>query len=350
MSKPLHIMSFATNLAGGGVERALLRLAQGWLDAGARVTLAIADPSGPLAAELPQQAVLVRPPLARSVLAARPDILFCPGNTYTSRAAWLRLRLGRRCPPIVTKISNVLDRVDLPAPARAANRLWVRAQPLFFDRLVAMTPGLARETASATGLPAARISVIANPPARPLAGARAVPLPAGRFIIGVGRLAPQKRWDRLVDALPLLSDSQVPAVIIGDGRERAALLAQAERLGVAHRLFLPGHAADPHPALAAAAVTVLPSAYEGVPGVLREALSVGTPVVTTRSSRAIDEIITSAALGSVVAGDPEAIAAAIDRWLSPDAVRPIPVEPPGADAAAAYLALFEDVLRERETR
>jgi glycosyltransferase involved in cell wall biosynthesis len=335
VTEPLHIMSFASGLAGGGVERALLRLTQGWLDAGARVTLAIADPSGPLAAELPAGASLVRTRLAAAVRAARPDILFCPGNAYTSRAALLRLQLGRRCPPIVLKISNVLDRADLPWPLRTGNRWWVRAQPLFFDRLVAMTPGLARETAHATGLSAARIAVIANPPARPVAGAPPIPLPAGRFIVGVGRLAPQKRWDRLIAALPLLSDPQVPAVIVGEGQERASLLAQATQLGIAHRLFLPGHAADPHLALAAAAVAVLPSDYEGVPGVLREALSVGTPVVTTRSSRAIDEIVTSAALGSVVAGDPEAIAAAIDHWLAPGAVRPTPVEPPGANAAAA---------------
>ena len=46
-----HILTYAEDLRGGGVERAQLRLARGWLAAGRRVTLAIEDISGPLAAE-----------------------------------------------------------------------------------------------------------------------------------------------------------------------------------------------------------------------------------------------------------------------------------------------------------
>ncbi|MCI1142014.1 hypothetical protein MOP88_06390 [Sphingomonas sp. WKB10] len=42
-----HILTYAQDLAGGGVERAQLRLARGWLAAGRRVTLAIGDASGP---------------------------------------------------------------------------------------------------------------------------------------------------------------------------------------------------------------------------------------------------------------------------------------------------------------
>ncbi len=49
-----HILTYAQDLAGGGVERAQLRLARGWLAAGRRVTLAIGDASGPLASEIPR--------------------------------------------------------------------------------------------------------------------------------------------------------------------------------------------------------------------------------------------------------------------------------------------------------
>jgi glycosyltransferase involved in cell wall biosynthesis len=113
---------------------------------------------------------------------------------------------------------------------------------------------------------------------------------------------------------------------------------------VTDRLHLPGHAADPLPLLARATVAVLSSEFEGVPGVLREALSVGTPVVSTDSSHAIAEIVTSPALGTIVPRDDSvALVAAIDAWLSPGARRPAPVPPPGSDSAARYLALFAEL-------
>jgi len=110
---------------------------------------------------------------------------------------------------------------------------------------------------------------------------------------------------------------------------------------------MPGHAGDPLPALKGAAVAVLTSDYEGVPGVLREALSVGTPVVSTESSVAVREIVHAPELGTVVArDDAEGLVAALDRWLAPDAVRPEPVTM-GGDPIAEYLALFDRVVVER---
>ena len=344
-----HILSYARDLAGGGVERALLRLGGGWAAAGRRVTLVLGTTAGPLAAELPAGVEVVAlggpsmPRLAAAlpgqVCARAPDILFCPGNYYTAIAAWTRLRLGRACPPVVAKMSNAVRRGDHGRIVDLGHQAWLGVHGRFLDQLVAMTPASAAAAVAATGM-AGRVSVIANPPAVPRPGAALPPLPAAPFILGVGRLARQKRWDRLVAALPALPG--VPLVIAGEGPERAALGAQAAALGVAGRLHLVGHVADPLPLMARAALLALPSDFEGVPGVLREALSVATPVVATDASPAVAEIVRSPALGDVVPrGDAGALASALGRWLAPDAVRPPPQPQPGADAAGRYLALFD---------
>ena len=130
-------------------------------------------------------------------------------------------------------------------------------------------------------------------------------------------------------------------LLLGEGAARAALDAQIAALGLGDRVIMPGHAGDPLPALRGAAVAVLTSDYEGVPGVLREALSVGTPVVSTESSVAVREIVHAPELGTVIAReDGDALVAALDHWLAPDAVRPAPVTATG-DPIADYLALFD---------
>ncbi|WP_174291775.1 glycosyltransferase [Sphingomonas bacterium] len=345
-----HILTYVESLRGGGVERAQLRLAGGWLAAGRRVTLVANRLEGPLCAELPAgiETVTPRPRAVTSLLCLptivrqrKPDLIFCAGNTYTSIAAWTRARLGPAMPPIVGKVSNSLRRRDLGPLGDWGNSAWLACHGRFLDHLVAMTPETARRAERALRM-RGRVEVIPNPPAETIPGAIGTALPRGRIVLGVGRLVAQKRWDRLIAALPLLADREVSLVIVGEGDRRTALEAQVAALGLGSRVFLPGHAADPLPVMARAAVVVLPSDFEGVPGVLREALSVGTPVIATESSPSVAEIVTSPTLGSIVApDDPAALVAALDHWLGGATPRPAPVPQPGYDSAARYLALFD---------
>lgn len=348
-----HILSFARDLSGGGVERALLRLAGAWART-RRVTLVLGRAVGPLRSELSAEVELIDlgvsgiVPLARAlpdvVRGVRPDLLFCPGSDYTSSAAWTRLRLGRAAPPLVAKQSNAVRRGDHGALADRAHRAWLALHGRFLDHLVAMTPALADAAARATGM-SGRVSVIPNPPSAATGDTALPPLPE-RFILGVGRLVPQKRWDRLVAALPCLPG--VALVLAGDGPERAALAAQAARLGVADRLQLLGHVRDPLPLMARARVLALTSDYEGAPGVLAEALSVGTPVVATLSSPAVPELVHGPVLGQVVARDDAAgLAAALRHRLDPATPRPPPQPRPGADSADRYLSLFDALVTGR---
>lgn len=351
-----HILTYAESWRGGGVERVQLRLARAWIAAGWRVTLIIGDPRGPLSSEVPDGMEIV--PLGSSgmlrlmralpdiVAKRRPDVIFCPGNHYTGAAAWLRLRLGRTCPPIVAKVSNALVRADHHFAVAYAYRRWLALHRRFVSRLVTMTPAMADEAAHEMRISRASIAVIPNPPVVLIPGATPPDLPAGRFILGVGRLAPQKRWGRLIAAVPGLADRDLSVMILGEGDARPALTAQVAALGLTGRVHLPGHSADPLPMIARAVVVVLVSDFEGVPSVLREALSLGTPVVTTESSVAVREIVTGPDLGTVIApGDEDELIAAIDHWSASGQPRPAPVPQPGENASDDYLRLFESVIR-----
>ena len=332
----------------------MLRLMRGWTAAGCRVTLVLGSDPEPHRREIPDAVEVVAAghsylslahALPMAVRRAAPDIVFCPGNHYGGAAAWLRFRLGAACPPIVAKVSNRLDRDDQGFPIRQGYRVWLRAHPRFVDHIVAMTPAMAAETARMTGVPANRLTVIANPP-KPAPDGAPTPRLDGDYLIGIGRLVPQKRWDRALTAFARTARADTKLMILGEGEGRAALERQVAALGLADRVSLPGYAANPLPALAEARALVLTSDFEGAPGVLEEALAVGTPVIVTDSSVAMREIVGDPRWGTVVpTHDQAALIAAIDAWLASDAVRPDPVTPRGVDSVARYLDLFDAVIR-----
>jgi glycosyltransferase involved in cell wall biosynthesis len=105
-------------------------------------------------------------------------------------------------------------------------------------------------------------------------------------------------------------------VILGEGRLREDLQALAESLGIQADLAMPGFVENPFQYMARAAVLVLSSQYEGLPGVLIQALACACPVVSTDCPGGAREILADGAYGALVAvGDAEGMAQAILREL-----------------------------------
>jgi glycosyltransferase involved in cell wall biosynthesis len=103
----------------------------------------------------------------------------------------------------------------------------------------------------------------------------------------VGRLAPEKGLDTLVDAWPAVRAAHPGArlILIGEGPERPALEARARALGLApgpgQAVEMPGAAADATAALRDADLFVLPSREEGMSIALLEAMALGIPLVAS---------------------------------------------------------------------
>src|SRR5690606_5424467 len=102
-------------------------------------------------------------------------------------------------------------------------------------------------------------------------------------LLFVGRLAPQKRCDVLIDALGQLKHLHFRLDIVGDGPDRAQLEAEVDAAGIADRVTFSGWVPREHIGehFRSAGVFVLPSHVEGMPNAVLEAMAHGLPVVAT---------------------------------------------------------------------
>ena len=98
----------------------------------------------------------------------------------------------------------------------------------------------------------------------------------------VGHLRPVKNPVRLVRAFAAVRAERPPVLLVlGEGPERAAMLAEAERLGCADRVRLVGHQSDPAPWFAAMDIFAMSSDSEQMPVALVEAMGCALPVAST---------------------------------------------------------------------
>jgi glycosyltransferase involved in cell wall biosynthesis len=172
-----------------------------------------------------------------------------------------------------------------------------------------------------------RIRVLPNPvfPASAIA-APGDPGPDGRFrVVAVGRFTPEKRLELLIRAFARAAATRPDwdLAIFGDGPLRSSLERLKGELGMAARVMLPGLTQDVAADFARSHIAVLPSAFEGFPNALGEALAAGLPGVAFAGIPAVEEMIVPGETGLLLeesAGE-EALAAALGTLMDNPADR-----------------------------
>ncbi len=169
--------------------------------------------------------------------------------------------------------------------------------------------------------------------------------PDNNRVVCVGRLAEQKGQLVLIEAAARLAADGTPfeLALAGDGPMRAEIEAAVREHGLERHVRITGWLSNDavRGEMAAARLVVLPSFAEGLPVVLMEALALGRPVVTTFVA-GIPELVKGGENGWLVpAGDPVALAAALDRGLR---TPPDRLDAMGRVGAAAVAAAHDAAL------
>jgi len=240
------------------------------------------------------------------------------GHVYIQLAGAL---LGSARPPVI-----VHRRVDFSIFRRSFFRLNRTKYLYGVDRYITVSHAI-RRVLIADGIPEDRITTVHSgidmeriqgaPERRPELRAELGVGDDETLIANVAHCADHKGQTYLVQAAPkvLAQHPKARFVIVGDGELRDALMAEAESLGVAERFIFPGFREDVPALLKAFDIFVMPSHMEGLGTSVLDALCAQLPTVGTEAG-GMPEMFEQGQNGLVCPiRDPEAISAAICRFL-----------------------------------
>jgi glycosyltransferase involved in cell wall biosynthesis len=326
-------------MAGGGADRVTLTLLR-YLDRKKfEIELALMHRTGPFSADVPRDVPVHELgsgslwtawlPLARLLTNNPPDILFSTSSGMNLAAA-LAHTVSRCRARLVLSERNVLSRGGGPR-----RRLLITLKRVVYSRadlVTAVSHGVARELVSAVGVDEARVHVVYNPVIDDqLLPAAGQPVKHRCFsaetpvILAAGRLVAEKDFQTLLKAFALVrAEVEADLFILGEGPLRMTLETMARDLGVGPDTHFAGFDKNPFKYMRASDVFVLSSRYEGLPGVLIQAMACGAPVVATDCPSGPAEIIEDGNTGLLVpVGDPTALAHAILRILGDAELRAV---------------------------
>jgi glycosyltransferase involved in cell wall biosynthesis len=135
-------------------------------------------------------------------------------------------------------------------------------------------------------------------------------LPSMPMLLAVGRLYPEKRWDRLIKVIALVRDRGLAFSVrhVGGGPLLEELQTQAKLVGVDARIQFLGPRRDVPALLADSSFLVHTADEEGCPNVVMEAMACGRAVLATDSGD-IPLLVEDGKTGFVVGrGDDKALA------------------------------------------
>jgi len=141
-----------------------------------------------------------------------------------------------------------------------------------------------------------------------------------KWIGSLAGLRKVKQLEGLIRAMKLVPP-EWQLVIAGEGPERAALLAEAEALGVEDRVHLPGFVSDPAKLVGLFDIFALSSQSEQQPISVIEAMAAGLPVVAPRVGDIAAMVSSANGPWLVDPGDEKALAKSLDKLARDPAER-----------------------------
>ena len=323
------------DLAGGGAEKMMVRLANAIAEQGYNIQVLLMTEGGVNKKELKSNVELVElggsrtlsavPRLARYLLKTKPQRVLSV-LTHVNVAAILACSVSGYLSRLFVSERNTLSKDKDVNPAKLIQLTYWLAPRLYKfipNPVFCVSNGVSNDLYNTYGLPLGKTLVLPNPviTSTLIDDLERKPSHAwlndkrSKVIVAVGRLCYQKGFDILIKAFSLL-DGDSKLIIFGEGELRCELQRQIDDAQLTARVSLPGYTDYPVAEISRADLFVLSSRFEGSPNVLVEAMRCGVPVVSTDCPSGPDQILKGGLLAPLVSvDDAEALARAMEAML-----------------------------------
>jgi glycosyltransferase involved in cell wall biosynthesis len=302
---PLRVLAITGNAIVGGMETAVLRLAER-LPRHRFLLTALCPFESPFTSALRDCGVAVHVVPVGETLRWH-SIQFAAGLVREHDIQVIHAHM-----PAAHAVAGLVGRITHTPVLATIHAMHLSMWDLEVHRLagthVCVVSEAARAHALAVGVSASRMTVIRNGVdserfvPRTEAAATGAHLPAGATIGYVGRLSPEKHPALFLRAAALVHARmpQTRFVVVGDGPLRGELEALAATLSLAQAVTFAGECADMPARYPKLDLLLLTSWHEGTPLAVLEAMACGVPVIATN-----------------VGGVPELVVSGTTGWLTP---------------------------------
>ena len=328
------------SLRVGGAEKRTLALLSHLDRTRFAPSLIVQYGDGPLWQDLPPDVPLtdlnaprmrfVIPEMRAALRKTQPDLVFALIE-HTCIAVAMATRAENMRTPLVFSIRSNISRSlgAMSPPMRFAYRAAFKRYFPDAAAIVAVSHGAGEEFARLTPEIRDRISVLPNPVVSPELPAQSRMPPDHLwarsevpYILACGRLVAEKGFATLIRAFARVREKRnVRLVILGEGPQRNHLETLIKQSHLRGSVLLPGHANHPYPSMANTSAFVLSSRWEGMPGVLIEAMACGAPCIATDCNFGPRELIDHGQNGLLArVDDAQSLAEQLERLLDDKAL------------------------------
>lgn len=333
----VDIAIYLPSLRGGGAERAMVTLANGFAERGYKVDLVLATAEGPYLTEvlssirvidLKSKGVLRSLPGLITYLRKKKPKVMLSAMTHANVITLLASKLSNVQTQIIVSERNSIIATQARKKSLSDYVIWFLANHTYrwADAITVVANAMKQEVLEACNVSECKVHTIYNPVVTDAVLNRAIEEPDHVWlkdahvpvILGIGRLTEQKDFPTLINAFSKVKNNiEARLIILGEGEDRNKLESLVRDLRLEDCVSLPGFKENPFCYMRKSTLFVLSSRWEGLPNVLIQAMACGAPVVSTNCPTGPDEILENGRWGKLVpVGDIQQLSKAIYETLT----------------------------------
>lgn len=332
MSKKARILFFLPSFSGGGAERTVLNILKNYDRELVDIKVCLLDFTGDYSAFVPDNSILnhqdkgrffvakasnplyslykfvsfMLPTQYRAIRSFQPDIIMTITESMNYMSIfWKVLGITRDMIWVVRSGNNILAEASSKGflfgyiLKSLLKKAYIKA-----DHIITLSNGAKSQILSRYSIKESKVSVIANPVDidEITSLSKAFIKQPYKYILGVGRLAPQKNFKLLLEAYhqSIAPSKGIHLVILGVGSEHRNLMLRARALDLESLVHFEGFQSNPYSYMKNAEAFILSSQWEGFGHVLVEAMACECPVISTDCDFGPNEILDRGRYGKLV--------------------------------------------------